>query len=776
MSAEQPWLDAPIVKPAQDDPDKPWLSAPLASAKADEAPEKKTAAPVTAESRARWDLLGDIGRAAKESGSALVDDATAAGKSLVRPLPPKPTSFLQSQADVITGIPGDIMNSVKGLGAALKAPMDAIGLAASPITGAAHATLGSALSYLPGYDKAKADQDVDLAMMAGRPGKGELPRLAGAMDAPAADAALKADATAAANNLKDLSAAKLQNRAIDKVNKRADADGLTAQGVLDAQAEGRSTGDKITLMDLGKNVKAMAGRIYREGGEAGTRLDTFLKDRVEAAGGALKKQLEGIANGSTYNAIQSLFKARSDAAKPLFNDAFSSSSIAPFEKQLEGHFGDATNAEQQALQRVQQAQDRVSVTEGKSATDSNVYSTPTPDERRAAKADLDAAQSGLNAARATKEEIRTKLQRAQADRTGNAPGAVWSPRLQQFLADPDVQAGIRRGIRLEKKDAITEGRPFKDSDYAITGYDKEGEPIIGEVPTMKLLAVAKQGLDAAVLDQVHPIGHTSAGRPTQEGLANRRLRDQFVGELRRLNPKYGEAIDAWSGDSATIDAVKEGKDHFRRAESDEQIREEFTKLSPGDKEFYRLGAAEAKIDAVRSAQKSADKSKRVVNSEKDEGRFRMLFDSDAAAQKFLDSVDRQRTMFETKGDISGNSKTAERAMEDGDGRAETIMEGAKAGAHALSGNVLGTANSLLRLRNMVGLGPDQELNSSITNLLTNPNIGGNRLSPVGNVSPGVGLLQRVPLPSVQNYLAQGARVGLLNGAAATAAPTPPPNQ
>lgn len=51
MSAEQPWLDAPIVKPAQDDPDKPWLSAPLAGA-ADDAPGKKASRIVTAESKA----------------------------------------------------------------------------------------------------------------------------------------------------------------------------------------------------------------------------------------------------------------------------------------------------------------------------------------------------------------------------------------------------------------------------------------------------------------------------------------------------------------------------------------------------------------------------------------------------------------------------------------------------------------------------------------------------------------------------------------------------
>lgn len=222
MSAEQPWLDAPIVKPAQDDPDKPWLSAPLASATTDATPEKKAAAPVTAESRARWDLLGDIGRAAKESGSAVANDASSAFPSAKTR--EAEIAANRSNYGLIGGALKDaLVDPVARLGSALKVPMDAIGVLSSPLTGAAHASVGSILSYAPGYDKQKADADVDLAMMGARPGAsggglinwagrndvaGQLPRLAGAMDAPAADAALKADATAAANNLKDLSAAK----------------------------------------------------------------------------------------------------------------------------------------------------------------------------------------------------------------------------------------------------------------------------------------------------------------------------------------------------------------------------------------------------------------------------------------------------------------------------------------------------------------------------------------------------------------------------------------
>src|SRR5438445_9966274 len=116
-------------------------------------------------------------------------------------------------------------------------------------------------------------------------------------------------------------------------------------------------------------------------------------------------------------------------------------------------------------------------------------------------------------------------------------------------------------------------------------------------------------MDAIVLDQVHPIGTTSAGRPTKEGLANRELRDALRGELVALNPKYGEAINAWSGPSESIDAVRAGKEHFTRQESDDQVLDEFNKMTEANKEFYRLGAAEHLIDKNARVAIAGDESK-----------------------------------------------------------------------------------------------------------------------------------------------------------------------
>jgi hypothetical protein len=88
----------------------------------------------------KWDIPGDIGR-----------EFSAGVQSMKEGLEPKYTTIPGAQqARVIGG---------------------AIQSALSPLTGTLNATAGSALSYLPTMDKAKAEEGLGLAMMALRPGK-----------------------------------------------------------------------------------------------------------------------------------------------------------------------------------------------------------------------------------------------------------------------------------------------------------------------------------------------------------------------------------------------------------------------------------------------------------------------------------------------------------------------------------------------------------------------------------------------------------------------------
>lgn len=113
-------------------------------------PEPQQTAPAPDE-HPRWDFLGDTGRAAQAAGTDLVKSAGEA-------FPSAETSMAQNKANrekyglVGGALKSGVVDSLGRFGSALKIPLDAAGVVTSPITGALHAGLGSALSYLPGME------------------------------------------------------------------------------------------------------------------------------------------------------------------------------------------------------------------------------------------------------------------------------------------------------------------------------------------------------------------------------------------------------------------------------------------------------------------------------------------------------------------------------------------------------------------------------------------------------------------------------------------------
>lgn len=593
----------------------------------------------------RWDVLGDIGRAAEGSASAVGQDFHAAF----------PDPATEDFGPVAT---------VKRMGHALKIPLDAAGVALSPVTGTIHGVLGSALSYaMPtgakdvdgplgthfySDPKKAADQVIDQSML------GLGPRgMASGPEGLAASGLANAELATART------AAKSTNKAVAKVNQRMADDGITPQQVLDAQKSANAGGDKVTLMDLGdKNVRGLAGAVHRAPGPAGKQIDTFLEGRDKAASGALTSDVQGsVAKGSTYHTVKDLTEARSKAARPAYEEA---------------------------------------------------------------------------------ENV----------------GPVHSERLDRFLVQPEVQEGLRRGLKLERQNAIAEDRPFVDSDYGVVGYKDENwdMPIFGKVPTMKQLIVANEGLSAKVGEMVDQFG-----RLTKDGVAMKKFRDAYLGELDRLNPKYGKARQEWSGHSQSMEAVRDGKQHFSKTESNEQIKAEFDALSPGDKDFYRMGAAEAKVDAVERAPDASDKSKRVINTERDRKRFRILFGSDTEADNFINSVARKRTAFETKQAVKGGSQTAGRQIEDAD-HAPLGLHAAHGASQVAGGNWIGAAKTFYNLKKDLGLRNNPQMNSEIARLLLEHNF------PAGS---GDSLLSPVPVPRGNTAAAAALANELMAGSSAS---------
>ena len=611
----------------------------------------------------RWNVLGDITDAWKAGTDKIATDARASvDQAAIR------QSLKNKEGTPLSKIPGDIVGLAEGVGGALL-----------------HSTVGSALSYpIEAMDRLQGVKPEDYnKKIQGLTGNFQIkdPKSAGddLADIVAGGAVLPkvgiaADLAAAKPIVEAAGAQKARDSAMKTVAQRAAQDKVTPDAWEAAKAKAKSGGDSFTLMDMGKNLSARAGRSFRSPGESSSILDEFLKKRDAEVGPQLDQLIGKIAKGPTYDAINHLYGDRSAMAGPIFKQAFEHGSTAPFQRTYEKAFAEVGAAEQEAMRRVQAAKNLEMSSHSRVVT-GGTRPIEQAGELRAKTAE---AEHQLEAIQAQKKRTVDLMRKAQEDGTANAPGATWSPRLEELRADPDIAAGLKRGLKIEKKNALAEGRPFHDRDYAITGYDEHGDPIVGTVPTMKAWAAAKEGMDAIVMEQVHPIGSTSAGRPTKEGFANRKLRDVLREELTTLNPKYGEAINAWAGPSESIDAINAGRLHFGRGETDAQIIDEYSKLTPANKEFYKLGAAEDLISRESRVATAGDETKAIDNSRRDKARIRMLFDDPAEADEFLGHIARKRQMFETKNKVAGNSATAERLAEDKGSRFAT------AGQHALT--------------------------------------------------------------------------------------------
>lgn len=477
--------------------------------------------------------------------------------------------------------------------------------------------------------------------------------------------------------------AAIQDRAVQTVLKRIQNDqkggGASFQDMLDLA---NATPEKpLVLADVADaNAKGLLGKIARTPGEAKQQIATFMRDRDLDAGtrvtGDINKEF---GSDPAYFADQALAKARSQAAKPLFDKARAGGSIAPLETQFRNTINAATKAESDAASDATRLQSELT---------SEMAKTPTgpegiKDSTRIR--ELSAARDKAIADHATSTNAKgvalKKFSEVQADIAAGTKGAVWSPRLQEFLDHPDVQQGIKRGWKIERNDALAEGRPIVDSEYAITGYDEAGDPIVGKVPTMKLLMVAKEGIDAMLEDTSM---RTQFGELNKMGVSIDKVRHELVSELDRLNPDYKPARESWSGHTDSRIALKDGQKVF--STEPEKIKYLFeNEFTDSEKEFYRLGAANVMRKMVSQTGRAGDETRRLIGSDYAKRQLRSLFGSDKEFDDFFKSLNAEHMMFDTWSKTYGGSNSADKLAEDLRPEMNAASHAVRAGAAAHSG-------------------------------------------------------------------------------------------
>ncbi len=292
---------------------------------------------------------------------------------------------------------------------------------------------------------------------------------------------------------------------------------------------------------------------------------------------------------------------------------------------------------------------------------------------------------------------------------------IWSPRLAQFLDDPDIKAAMARGYKIERLTSLADNRTFNPTMMGVD-VDAEGNIKILKTPNMRVLDMAKQGLDAQIADQRDPI----TGRLSSMGVALDKARRSYVSELDALDKSgvYKKARESWGGYSASLDALRLGRSVF--SNSPEENAAAVAKLSPGDREFHNMGVADVIKEKLAKTGLNSDEAKSIIKNQWMRDQLRPSFKTQADFDAFVDSVSAESKMFKTKFDTMGGSQTAERVSED-TGRGQDIMAGAGIAKKLATGSYLSAVADFWRLHRDLGLRPDPKMSEAIAKILFSPN-------------------------------------------------------
>jgi len=289
-------------------------------------------------------------------------------------------------------------------------------------------------------------------------------------------------------------------------------------------------------------------------------------------------------------------------------------------------------------------------------------------------------------------------------------GAQRAGSIGALIARPSFQSAMANAIKLAREEGVSPVTLGID-------LDAQGVPVFTKVPTWKTLDYVKRGMD----DHIENTWRNKVtGRLDLDyvGRAANNTRTEFRGALKKLNEPYARALDAYSGVSTSLDALHAGEDFLKR--TPEEIADRIATFGAGDREFYRLGAADTLRTALRKTAFSGDEAKKIINSQYMREQLGPLFESEAAYKRFTDSVTAEGRMFGTRFNALGGSQTAERRAEDTSPEVEAMVHAARGVVHAKYGNALGMAAAAAKTLRALASRGDPAKNAGIADILSTP--------------------------------------------------------
>lgn len=319
---------------------------------------------------------------------------------------------------------------------------------------------------------------------------------------------------------------------------------------------------------------------------------------------------------------------------------------------------------------------------------------------------------GKTAFQATEALLQARSAAAKpAYEAAHALEGVWSPRLEQFLQDPLMKSGLQRGYEIERLQSLANGEPLTATQMGVDmGVD--GSVRLLDKPNMRLLDMGKQGLDAMIADERNEI----TGRLSARGVALEKVRRAYVETIDDLDKTgaYKKARASWAGHSQSLDAIRMGRTTLQR--SGEENEGEIAKMSPANREFYRLGLADLLKERLAKAGLNADEAKQLIKNPWMRDQLRPAFKSGADFDHFVEAVTTESQMFGTRQGVLGGSQTAARTAEDATSD-NPFLEGTAILGQLAKGHVWSATKNAYQMWRDLGMRPNPELNQKVAQIL-----------------------------------------------------------
>lgn len=128
------------------------------------------------------------------------------------------------------------------------------------------------------------------------------------------------------------------------------------------------------------------------------------------------------------------------------------------------------------------------------------------------------------------------------------------------------------------------------------------------------------------------------------------------------NPDYKDALKSYAGDSALKNAAEDGFDEALKIPT-EDLAQKMRNLQGSEADMYRLGAARALAQKIRTGNVTRDRTENIFSSPDMQNRLQALFPDEASRREFQKNLTLEARMADTRKAVQGNSTTAKQLMQ-----------------------------------------------------------------------------------------------------------------